>query len=423
MNPYLLIIPAALLGRYVLDLIADRLNLRQSGEELPSEFEGVYDVEKYRTSQRYLRDTTSFSTIEDTFQTAAALVFLLAGGMGFVDGLARSAGSGPIVPGLVFAAVLTLASQILRLPFSVYSTFVIEERYGFNKTTPKTFGLDLLKSLLLAALIGGPALAAILWFFDRTGALAWVYCWVAMSAFQCLLIFIAPYVIMPLFNKFEPLEDSELKDSIQDYAQAQNFRMRGVFKMDGSKRSTKSNAFFTGFGRSKRIVLLDTLIDRHTTDELVSIVAHEMGHYRKKHVPQAMFRAILFSGLMFFLLSLFIGNERLFSAFGMEHVSTYGGLFLFGFLYTPLAVVISLMEHAISRRHEYAADEYAVRTAGAPEAMITGLKKLCADNLSNLTPHPFKVALSYSHPPIIERIQAIRRLGAGSAQTPEEQPA
>jgi len=413
MNPYLIVIPAALLGRYALHVAADLLNLRHVREELPAEFEGVYDAGKYRASQRYLRDTTHFGIVEDTFMTAAVLLFLLAGGMGFVDRPARAWGSGPIVPGLVFAAILMLASRILHLPFLIYDTFVIEERYGFNKTTPKTFALDLLKSLLLAALIGGPALAAILWFFERTGGAAWLYCWGAMSAFQCLLIFIAPYVIMPLFNKFEPLEEGPLKTAISDYARKQGFRMQGVFKMDGSRRSTKSNAFFTGFGRTRRIVLLDTLIGRHTVDELVAVVAHEMGHYRGKHVPRALLRAVIESGIMFYLLSLFIGNEQLAGAFGMRQATAYGGIFLFAFLYTPPAVLISLIEQAISRRHEYAADRYAVQSAGTPQALIDALKKLCSDNLANLTPHPFKVFLSYSHPPILERIRAIRELARG----------
>ena len=408
MNPYLVILPAALIGRYILQLVADGLNLSHVRDELPAEFEGCYDSETYRTAQRYLRDTTRFDMLEDTVHTTVILVFLLSGGFGYLDRFARQAGFGPIVTGLVFAAILTLAAQVLRLPFSIYSTFVIEERYGFNKTTPSTFTLDLVKSLGLTAIIGGTALAGILWFFGRMGSLAWLACWGAVSAFQCLLIFVAPYIILPLFNKFEPLEDGDLKAAIGSYARNQGFRMKGIFKMDGSKRSTKTNAFFTGFGKARRIVLFDTLIGRHTTEELVSIVAHEMGHYRKKHIPQAILRAVLSSGLMFYLLSHFIANERLFAAFGMEQVSTYGGLFLFAFLYTPFALALALIENAISRRHEYAADDYAVGTAGTPDAMISGLKKLCADNLANLTPHPMKVILSYSHPPILERIRAIR---------------
>jgi STE24 endopeptidase len=402
MNVYLIIILAI--------LVADWLNVRNLKEELPSEFGGWYDAEKYKTSQRYLRETTRFGISVDTFHTALYLVLILAGVFNLVDVFARRFGFGPIPTGLIFAATIGIASSLINLPFSIYSTFVIEEKYGFNKTTPRTFVMDIVKSLFLGVVIGAPIFAAILWFFEKTGALAWVYCWIAVTVFQVLLMFIAPYVIMPLFNKFIPLEDGELKTAVEGYVKSQNFKMKGLFKMDGSKRSAKSNAFFTGFGRSRRIVLFDTLIAKHTVPELVSIVAHEMGHYKKKHIPSAIARAIATTGLTFFLMSLFIGNRGLFDAFKMGHVSIYAGLFFFGFLYTPIAAVLGIVENAISRKHEYEADRYAVETAGNSDAMITGLKKLTVDNLFNLTPHPFKVLLSYSHPPILARIRAIKDL-------------
>ena len=325
-----------------------------------------------------------------------------------VDLFARHFGLGSIWTGLIFAATMGLGATVINLPFSIYSTFVIEERYGFNKTTVKTFVSDIIKSLILAVILGGLILAAILWFFEKTGPLAWVYCWFAVTVFEIFLLFIAPYVIMPLFNKFIPLEDGDLKTAVETYVKAQNFRMKGLFKMDGSKRSAKTNAFFTGFGKSRRIVLFDTLIAKHTVPELVSIVGHEMGHYKKKHIPAAIARAIATSGLMFCLLSFFIGNPGLFDAFRMQHVSIYASLFFFSFLYTPIAMVLGVIENWISRKHEYEADAYAVETAGNPGAMISSLKKLTVDNLSNLTPHPLKVVLSYSHPPVLDRIRAIR---------------
>ena len=412
MNSFLIIILAALIGRYLLDLVADWLNLRHVDKVLPDEFKGCYDEDKYRASQEYLKENTGFGVLVDTIQTTVAIVFILTGGFNFVDRITRSFDLGSVPAGLVFAGILVFAFNILKLPFSVYETFVIENKYGFNRTTPKTFVLDVVKSFALTAVVGGLVFAAVLWFFEKTGGMAWIYCWVAMSAFQIFMIFIAPYLIMPLFNKFTPLEDGELKSAVQDYAGSQNFKMRGVFKMDGSRRSAKTNAFFTGFGRSRRIVLLDTLIDKHPLNEIVSIVAHEMGHYKKRHIRQAIVRSIAFSGLTFFLLSLFIGNERLFAAFKMEDISVYAGLFFFGFLYTPIATIISIVENAISRRHEYEADAFAVRTCSHPDAMIEGLKRLSADNLTNLTPHPLKVFLAYSHPPVIHRISAIRNLAA-----------
>ncbi len=327
-----------------------------------------------------------------------------------VDRFARGFHLGTIPTGLIFTAVLMLASQIIHIPLSAYDTFVIEEKYGFNKTTLKTFVMDILKSWLLAVVIGGGILSAVLWIFETVGMWAWFYCWMAITVFQIFLMFVAPAVILPIFNKFEPLEDGSLKDKIENYVRSQAFRMKGVFKVDGSRRSTKTNAFFTGFGRFRRIALFDTLIARHTEDEIVSILAHEMGHYKKKHILKFMVLSIFTTGLMCYILSLFIGNKGLFAAFQMEEISIYASLFFFGFLYTPIEMIIGILENALSRRHEYEADAFAVKTYGKPEAMILALKKLSLENLSNLTPHPFKVFLSYSHPPVLERIRAIRNM-------------
>ncbi|MCD5416595.1 M48 family metallopeptidase [Candidatus Bipolaricaulota bacterium] len=260
MNIYLVIILAILVGNYALNLIVERLNIRHLKTDLPKEFEGYYDAAEYKTSQNYLKENTSFGIVTTSIFLAITLTFILAGGFNIVDQWARNFQLGPILTGLIFAAVLLLTYQILHLPFSVYDTFVIEEKYDFNRTSVKTFILDRLKGWLLIALIGGAAFSGILWFFGEAGNLAWLYCWIAVTLFQILLAFIAPVVIMPLFNKFIPLEEGELRKAIEGYAQSQGFKMKGFFKMDGSQRSTKSNAFFTGFGRFRRIVLFDTLI-------------------------------------------------------------------------------------------------------------------------------------------------------------------
>ncbi|MCP4579879.1 MAG: M48 family metallopeptidase [Deltaproteobacteria bacterium] len=408
MNLFLIIILIILIGDYVLGLVVDVLNVKHLQTDLPETFSGYYDGEKYRKSQQYLKENTRFELITGSIATPAIIVFILLGGFNWVDQCARSLAWGPIATGLIFAAILLLGSQILSLPFSIYSTFVIEEKYGFNKTTPKTFVLDLLKGWLLAVVIGVPVFSAVLWFFGQTGTMAWVYCWAALTGIQIFLMFIAPVVIMPIFNKFIPLEEGELKTAIEEYAKKQGFKMKGVFSMDGSKRSTKSNAFFTGFGRFRRIVLFDTLISKHTTEELVSILAHEMGHYKKKHILKSIIISILSTGLMFYILSIFMNNESLFGAFQMEHVSIYASLIFFGFLYTPIEMILSIFGNILSRRHEYEADAWAVRTYHRPQSMISALKKLSVDNLSNLTPHPLKVFLSYSHPPVLERIRAIQ---------------
>ncbi|MCG2712253.1 MAG: M48 family metallopeptidase [Candidatus Omnitrophica bacterium] len=408
MNIYLIVILVIILFKYALNFIVNTLNIKSADSSLPEEFKGYYDKDKYEKSQYYLRDKTRFYQVEDTVGNIMIIGFILFGGFNFIDKFARSFTQGPVVSGLIFAGVLMLISQIISIPFSAFNVFVIEEKYGFNKTTVKTFIQDLAKGLILGAIIGGAAYAAIVWFFIKAGNMAWIYCWGALTLFELFLMFISPVVIMPLFNKFIPLEDGELKQTLEDYAGAQDFKMKGVFKMDGSRRSTKSNAFFTGFGRFRRIALFDTLIEKHTTDELVSVLAHEIGHYKKKHILKTMILSIGTAGLMFYILSNFLNNQGLFAAFKMEHVSVYAGLVFFGFLYTPINMIFSVMGSIISRKHEYEADRFAVTTYKKPEAFIDALKKLSVDNLSNLTPHPLKVFLDYSHPPVLERIKAIR---------------
>lgn len=408
MNPYLVLILFIIIGDYILDVVADILNVRHLSTDLPREFEGFYDAEKYTKAQHYLMENTRLGIIVNSIMTPLTVFFILLGGFNVVDRFARGVTSHPILAGLIFAGTLLLASQVLSLPFSIYSTFVLEEKYGFNRTTPKTFVLDMVKGWLLTLIIGGSLFSLILWFFDKTGPLAWAYCWLAVVAVQLVLTFLAPVVILPLFNKFSPLDDGELKQAIEDYARSQGLKMKGIFTMDASRRSTKSNAFFIGFGTYRRIVLFDTLIKKHTVPELVSILAHETGHYRKKHILISIMLSIFTTGLMFYILSLFINNSGLFSAFKMETTSIYASLFFFGFLYSPLALATSLIGKILSRKHEYEADTYAALTYKKPEAMITALKKLTVDNLSNLTPHPLKVFLSYSHPPVLERIHALR---------------
>lgn len=407
---FLVIILAILIGEYLLNLIVETKNVRFLRTDLPDEFSGYYDRGKYRKSQEYLKENTRFGFITDSIATPVTIAFILFGGFNLIDQFARSFHLSTIPTGLIFAAVLMLASQIVAIPFSIYSTFVIEEKYGFNKTTPRTFVLDILKTWVLAAVIGGILFSAVLWFFEEAGPWAWAYCWIAVTLFQVFLLFVAPVVIMPIFNKFTPLEDGELRKAIEEYAKKQDFKLKGVFTMDGSKRSTKSNAFFTGFGRFRRIVLFDTLIEKQTKDELVSVLAHEMGHYKKKHILKSIVISIFTTGLMFYILSIFINNRELFAAFQMQHTSIYASLFFFGFLYAPIDMILSVFGNMLSRRHEYEADGYAVATYRKPQSMITALKKLSVDNLSNLTPHPLKVFLTYSHPPVLERIRAIRKL-------------
>jgi STE24 endopeptidase len=410
MNIYGIIILATILLSEALDLAADILNLKALRPDLPDEFKDVYDGERYRQSQVYERVTTRFGFVTAAFDLIVMLGFWFAGGFDALDQLVRGWGQHPIVTGLLYIAILAVLKMLLSLPFSVYATFVIEERFGFNKTTPLTFVTDLLKGLGLSIVIGGPLLAGVLAFFEYAGAYAWLYCWLAVTVVTLFLQFIAPTWIMPLFNKFTPLEPGELRERILAYAQAVKFPLENLFVMDGSRRSTKSNAFFTGFGKRKRIALFDTLIANHSVAELVAVLAHEIGHYKKKHILQGLLIGIAHSGFMFFLLSVFLSHKGLFDAFYMTQTSIYAGLLFFGMLYAPLELMLSILLQMLSRKQEYEADRFAVETTAEAEPMVSGLKKLARDNLSNLTPHPFYVFLNYSHPPMLERIQAIRRL-------------
>ena len=407
---YLTIIIVFLLLSFTISSISDYLNIKNLKETLPDEFIGYYDEEKYNTSQNYLKDRTKFSFVSSLTSLIISIIFILIGGFNYVDLFARKFGYGEIITGLIFVGVLYLLLQIIQVPFSAYSTFIIEEKYGFNKTTIKTFISDIVKSLILTLIIGLPIFAIIIMFFIKYGSVAWIYASITVILFELLITFIAPVFIMPLFNKYVPLEDGELKTELEKYAKEQNFKMKGLYKMDGSKRSTKTNAFFTGFGKFRRIVLFDTLIIKHTTQELVSVLAHEMGHYKKGHIHKFMIMSFINTIIIFFLLSLFIGNEDLFAAFKMQYVSVYGALIFFGFLYTPISMFLSVIQNVISRKYEYEAVRYSVTTYKNPKAMVEALKKLSVDNLSNLTPHRMKVFMEYSHPPVLDRINAIKNI-------------
>jgi STE24 endopeptidase len=410
MNIYAIIILFTIIGSYLLGLITNWLNIKHLSLELPKEFEGIYDSEAYKKSQEYTEVNTKFGFLTSTLSLILTLIFWFMGGFNYLDLWVRNWDLGPIVSGLIYIASLVLLKSLFSLPFGVYSTFVIEERFGFNKTTVRTFILDILKSLSLSILLGVPLLAGLLYFFDATGNLAWLYAWIATTVFSLIIQFIAPTWIMPLFNKFIPLEEGELKEAILSYTKSTQFPLRGIFVMDGSKRSSKSNAFFTGFGKNKRVALFDTLISKHTDGELVSVLAHEVGHFKKKHILKNMIISILHMGLVFYLLSLFLSHGGLFDAFYMNHLSVYAGLIFFSMLYSPIEMILSIVMQIFSRKNEYEADRFATETTENAENMINALKKLSRDNLSNLTPHPVYVFLNYSHPPVLERIEAIRRL-------------
>jgi STE24 endopeptidase len=408
MNSFAIIIFVALVLEFALELAGNLLNLKALKLELPTALEGIYKAEDYRKSQEYIRATTRFGLVGNSSTLFLLLAFWFSGGFNWFDQVVRVWNSVPLVSGLLYVGILFIAYSLLMLPFSIYGTFVIEEHFGFNRTTPRTFFLDRVKGLGLGLLLGGPLLTGILALFQYAGPYAWLYSWAAVVMFSLAMQYVAPTWIMPLFNKFTAMESGELKEAILRYAHSVNFPIKNVSVMDGSKRSSKSNAFFTGFGRNKRIALFDTLIAQHAVPEMVAVLAHEVGHYKKKHILQGTIIGILHTGMIFFLLSLFLGSTDLYQAFYMRQESIYAGILFFGLLYTPIELVLSVAMQIFSRKNEYEADRFAAETIDDPISLVDALKKLCAINLSNLAPHPFYVFLNYSHPPLLQRLQAIQ---------------
>jgi STE24 endopeptidase len=384
------------------------LNLKTVDGKLPAEFKGFYDEEKYSQSQEYMKANTKFAYVSSTFDMVLIVGFILLGGFNFVDQLIRGFELTPMLSGLLFFGVLYFAQDIISMPFTLYRNFVIEERFGFNQMTAKTFVLDKLKAYLLAVILGAIVLGSILFFFEKTGTYAWLYAWGMVSCFILILQPLYTTVIAPLFNKFTPLEDGELRNAMEAYAEQVRFPVKEICVMDGSRRSAHTNAYFSGFIK-KRIALFDTLIEAHSTAELVAIIAHEVGHYKRKHILKGMIFSIIHIGVLFFMLSLFIDNRGLFDAFQMEAVSVYAGLLFFSLLYSPIELVLSIAMNVVSRKYEYEADAFATETTESAESLILALKNLSVFNLGHLTPHRLTVMLNYSHPPVLQRIAALRR--------------
>ena len=411
MNLFLAIIVGTIIFEYVLSFISRQLNLKSLTSSLPEEFVGFYDEEKYAKSQNYTRTNSSFGRISSTFNFILILAVIFFGLFDTLDQYARSFGYSPLITGLIFFGIITIIQDILSTPFNLYSTFVIEEEYGFNKSTPKIYVMDKLKSYLLLLLLGIPLISAILYFFESLEN-AWLYAWGLMVLLSVVMPKIYTQFIAPMFNKFTPLEDGELRDMIEEYSKKVDFPLTEVYVVDGSKRSAHSNAYFTGFGKNKRIVLFDTLLENHTNEEILAILAHEVGHYKKKHIIKGMITSILHSGIMLFILGLFVKMPELHTAMGMSanEPSVYAGLIFFSLLYAPIELILSIIFNILSRKHEFEADEYSAITLQNTSHMISGLKNLTVQNLGNLTPHPLPVFLSYSHPPILDRIKRLQNI-------------
>ncbi len=399
-----IIIIAIIIFDFILDRVMDYLNASRWSNILPNELKGIYDEDKYRKSQDYQRDNMRLGLLTSSLSFVLIIAFLLLGGFGWLDGMVRQFTEHPILMALLFFGIIGLASDVLSTPFDVYDTFVIEEKYGFNKTTPKTYVLDKLKGWMLGLLLGGGILSLFVWFYNVAGNLFWLYAWIFLTGFSVFMAMFYNTLIVPLFNKQTPLEEGELRDAIEEFARGAGFKLDNIFVIDGSKRSSKANAYFSGLGPKKRIVLFDTLIKEHTTEELVAVLAHEIGHYKKRHIVKGMVISALHSGVMLYLLGLFINRPELSLALGVEQPSFHIGIIAFGLLYSPISTLLGIAGNVMSRRHEYQADAFAA-TKYNPEPLKAALKKLSVNNLSNLRPHPFNVFVGYSHPPLLKRLE------------------
>jgi len=405
-NTIFIIIVAIIIFSYLLSEYLEYLNSKYRNKDVPEELKDIYDKEKYVKSQAYGKANSEISFISSTFILLLTLGMLFFFGFNYINQTALSYTENQVLQTLIFFGILLFASDIITTPFAVYSVFVIEEKFGFNKTSAKTFVLDKLKGWLLGGIIGGGLLALITWFYLKTETMFWVYAWITVSLFSVFMTMFYSSIIVPLFNKQTPLEEGELRNAIENFAKNAGFKLDNIFVIDGSKRSTKANAYFSGLGPKKRIVLYDTLINDLTTNEIVAVLAHEIGHYKKNHTLSNIALSVIQNGIMFYIFSLLVDNEQLSRALGSETVSFQLGLVAFGILYSPISTIIGLIMNTISRKHEFQADAFAKQFNQA-EGLISGLKKLTAKNLSNLTPHPWYVFFNYSHPTLYQRIKAL----------------
>lgn len=401
------IIISIIIINFIIDKVLNALNAKHYNDPIPDELSDVYNEAEYLKSQAYKKTNYKFGIFSSTFSIVLTLGFLFFDGFEYVDNIARSYAENPIGIGLLFFGIIMFGSDLITTPFSIYKTFVIEEQFGFNKTTVKTFILDKVKGLLMTTILGGGILALIIWFYLQTQEHFWLYAWGIITAITIFMNLFYARLIVPLFNKQTPLEDGTLREQISEYAQSVGFSLKNIFIIDGSKRSTKANAYFSGFGSEKRITLYDTLVKDLEEEEIVAVLAHEVGHYKRNHIIFNLIMSITLTGVMLFILSVFISNPLLSNALGVETPSFHIGLIAFGLLYSPVSEIIGLAMNYISRKFEYQADDYAKTTYKA-EPLISSLKKLSKNSLSNLTPHPAYVWMHYSHPTLLERVRNLK---------------
>ncbi len=401
-----ILIIVILTADFVIERLLSLLNIRHSKLPLPQILSDIYDTEKYQKQQEYFRTNTRFGLLTSSFSFIVILLMLILGGFGWLDGVVSGKIDNIILQSLLFFGILFIVNDFISIPFEWYDTFVIEQRFGFNKTTPKTFVFDKLKGYLLTIIIGGLLLSAIIFIYQLTPEYFWLIAWGVITAFSLFMSMFYSELIVPLFNKQSPLPEGELRTEIEKFAHKSGFKLKNIYQIDGSKRSTKANAYFSGLGPKKRIVLYDTLMDKLNTQEIVAVLAHEVGHYKHKHTLKSMLVSLPASLLMFYLLGLFLSSDTLAQSLGGTKAIFHLNIIVFGILYSPVSLIIDLGGNILSRKFEYQADNFANRY-GFGDELIAGLKKLSATSLSNLMPHPLNVFLHYSHPTLYQRIKNI----------------
>ena len=398
-----------LLIKFVIDSVLNHLNAKHFNDTLPNDISDVYEINEYQQSQSYKKTNHNFSKITSLFSLITTLLFFFFNGFSIVDEIARGFSNNIIIITLIFFGIIIVGSDIISIPFSLYKTFIIEEKFGFNKVTKKIFFLDKIKGLLMTIILGGSILSIITWFYEFTGNYFWIYSWLLISAFSIFLNMFYSKLIVPLFNKQTILEEGDLKNDIIKYVNSVGFKAQDIYVLNGSKRSTKANAYFSGFGNQKRITLYDTLINDLENDEIVAVLAHEVGHYKRKHILYNLTLSIILTGFALFVLSLFIKTPVLSLALGVSLPSFHIGLIAFGILYSPVSQILGIFMNYMSRKFEYQADNYAKNTFSA-SPLISSLKKLSKNSLSNLTPHYLYVFFHFSHPTLLERIKNLKKI-------------
>ena len=397
-----------LLIKFVIDSVLNHLNAKHFNDTLPNDVSDVYDINEYQQSQSYKKTNHNFSKITSLFSLITTLLFFFFNGFSIVDEIARGFSNNIIIITLIFFGIIIIGSDIISIPFSLYKTFVIEEKFGFNKSTKKLFFLDKIKGLLMTIILGGSILSIITWFYEFTGNYFWIYTWLLITTFSVFLNMFYSKLIVPLFNEQTILEEGDLKNEIVKYVNSVGFKANNIYVLNGSKRSTKANAYFSGFGNQKRITLYDTLINDLENNEIVAVLAHEVGHYKRKHILYNLTSSIILTGFALFVLSLFIKTPLLSLALGVSHPSFHIGLIAFGILYSPVSQILGILMNIMSRKFEYQADNYAKNTFSA-SPLISSLKKLSKNSLSNLTPHYLYVFFHFSHPTLIDRIKNLNK--------------